>query len=695
MARRLSALCTGLAPVLLLLGILAGFVNHQVLDGPRFADHIDAMRQDPAVARQLGLAMTQGVINVDPDLIAVRPLVEAATTSLAASSVFSSVVTATARQVHEYFTNDNSGQVALRLADIGSILGGVLPSISPEAADNIPPGLDVTLGELGSQSFAAGTIRLTHLVGLLAWLLPLLALLLFAAGVFLAADRLRAAFWAGWGVAGAGAAIGLLWVAGSFVASEQDTGSLRGALVAAGWAQVGGSLWWLALLTAGAGAFLAAAASAHVPDLDIGAVTTRAWGWCSQRPERAWVRGLRAGVLVLIGLGCVLQPGTMARLLVLVLGWLFLLTGVGELATLAGARRHIGSEGSAVRRPWAPVLGLGLAGALVIGVVAYQALPADSTIRTVAASSGTACNGHVALCDRPYNDVAFPAAHNAMSAADQPGWYLPEQPTGFVGALDDGIRALLIDTWYGQPTNQPGRVLTAPRSFEAALQEARSAYGDEVVASAQRLRASFAKPTGPAVPYMCHGLCETGGTVLEPALAQVRSWLASHPREVVTFVIEDNVTPADTVTAFRAAGLLPYVHTQRPGHLWPTLGQLIDSGHRLVVMMERHGGGSAAPWLLSAFDWVQDTSYTNPTVADLSCALNRGSADDPLFMINNWLSSFSSLITDARKVNAFGQLWPYVERCRQERGQIPNFVAVNWYDQGDVFQVVDGLNGVH
>ena len=34
------------------------------------------------------------------------------------------------------------------------------------------------------------------------------------------------------------------------------------------------------------------------------------------------------------------------------------------------------------------------------------------------------------------------------------------------------------------------------------------------------------------------------------------------------------------------------------------------------------------------------------------------------------------------------------EQCEQERGQIPNFVAVNYVAFGDVYDVVDALNGV-
>jgi hypothetical protein len=160
-------------------------------------------------------------------------------------------------------------------------------------------------------------------------------------------------------------------------------------------------------------------------------------------------------------------------------------------------------------------------------------------------------------------------------------------------------------------------------------------------------------------------------------------------------VIEDSVSPTDTAAVFDQAGLTPLVHTQAVGQPWPTLGQMIDSGHRVVVMMERHGGGAAYPWLLQAFEWVQDTPFSNPTVADLRCERKRGTASNPLLLLNYWLGNdFRSLVTDAQKINAHAVLAPYLARCRQERGMLPNFIAVNYFDQGDLFGAVDKLNGV-
>ena len=692
-SRGWSVAAAAVAAILLFGGLLAGFVNRNVLDGDRFASHVDAVRRDPAVARQVGQAMTDQLLRAAPDLVAVRPLIEATSTSLAGSTVFSPIVRASAATLHRAFTGQDSGGVALRLVDVGSALAGLLPVIAPQAADRVPPNLSVTLEQAGRGSVAARTAHLAHLVGVLSWLLPVLALVFFAIGLWLAPDRNRAVVRTGWAVVWAGVAVGALAVAGAVTASVADEQTLNGALIRGTWHEFGGGLWWAAGLAVAAGLLIVAGATARIPDVDLAALGRRAWLLFSRRPERRAARIGRGLALAVVGLAAALRPGLTFSVLGVVVGLVLLVTGVGEIAAASGARR----EATSVRadRRWVPAVVLGVAVVVVATLVAVDASPADREVSAVAAGPDT-CNGHVELCSRRYDDVAFPATHNAMSAADEPGWFVPEQPTGLIGQLDAGIRVLLIDTYYGQTTERSGLIATAPASYAQALADAKRDYGPDVVASALRLHSALLPaPTGPPTPYLCHGLCEVGATAWDPLMAQVRSWLQAHPREVVTFFIQDAVSPADTAAVFDRAGLLPYVHTQSPGQPWPTLGQMISSGRRVVVLMENHGGGATYPWLLQGFDWVQDTPYTNPTVADLSCTLNRGTATSPLFLVNYWLSNFVSLVSDARTVNAYDRLWPYVSTCREQRHHLPNYVAVNYYDQGDLFRVVDQLNGVH
>ena len=120
---------------------------------------------------------------------------------------------------------------------------------------------------------------------------------------------------------------------------------------------------------------------------------------------------------------------------------------------------------------------------------------------------------------------------------------------------------------------------------------------------------------------------------------------------------------------------------------------MVDSGKRLVVLMENRSGGDQWPWLMKGFRWVQDTPYLFRDPSEFSCARNRGPADAPLFMVNHWISDKTATVSNAAKVNARDVLLPRVERCQARRGMMPNYVAVDYYDQGDLLGVVDTLNG--
>ena len=363
MSRRVvSVICTVVAAVLLGVGVLAGVVNRQVLDGSNFARHVDAVRRDPAVSRQVGQAIAAQAITAVPNLVALRPLVEASATALAASPAFGPVVRASARQLHGSFTESGSGPVVWRLVDVGAALSGVLPVLSPQpAAARVPPDLSVTLADAGSRSFAARTVHVAYVVGLLAWLLPVLALLGFAGALLVASDRLRAAVRVGWAVLWAGIGVGLVALAGELVASAADESTLHGALVAASWRQFGRPLWWAAAITDAAGGLMAAAASARVPQVDLAVGARRVWAAVTRVPAGRWARAWRGVALVAFGIGVLLRPALVFAVLAGMAGLVLLAAGVGELGAAAAgverraakeSRRRRGSRLSPVRSLW-------------------------------------------------------------------------------------------------------------------------------------------------------------------------------------------------------------------------------------------------------------------------------------------------------------------------------------------------------
>ena len=249
-----------------------------------------------------------------------------------------------------------------------------------------------------------------------------------------------------------------------------------------------------------------------------------------------------------------------------------------------------------------------------------------------------------------------------------------------IGQLDDGIRVFLIDSWYGQMSNHPPLVANTDDSRAQAMAAAQQIYGPEVVDSALRVRNALdLQPVGAVKPYLCHELCELGSTEWLPLMKRVGEWMDAHPRDVVTLFVQDMVTPPDVETLLHEAGLYDLLYTPTPGQQWPTLREMIDSGHRLVWLHEKVGGGPTRPWLLAGAEWVQDTPYEFHSADEFSCAVFRGSPTAALFLVNHWLNNFTARIRDANIVNREAVLLPRLKRCRDERAMIPNFVAVDNY----------------
>lgn len=700
---------TTISWVLLVVGALtlalAGLsvaANSAFADSTSFATRLNEVRKDPAVAAEAGQAAATQIIAAKPDLVAVRPLLEGVATWVVGSSALDGPFTTTAKELHRTLTTDDGSTVVLRLVDLGAAVTGALSTLAPEMADKIPPDLTVTLSDIGSGSALAPLITTATTIYVLAWVLPFVGAALLIGAVIAAPNSRQGVLRAGGACLIAAGVIALAVVAGAATAVVQPEDTLTGAFIAAAWQEFGSAFTPPLLVLAVVGLFLVASAGALLPRLQLREVAAQAWDRLTGRENRTSLAVLRALAVVALGCIVIVWPGPALKLAVVLGGVVLVLLGMSEISKLAAARiateeSSTGTDIEPVPRRWLVTAGVGAGVAVILGAgVALAASPTDRSADQVAQAAldtGVGCNGHEELCDRRYNEVAYPAAHNAMSAADLPGWYLPEQPTSLVGALDAGVRVLLFDTWYGQETDRG--VVTVPGDRAAAEAQAREQFGDATVDSALRVTASTrGNATGPVRPYMCHTLCELGATDFETSMAGVAAWMRAHPREVVSFFIQDVVTPADTAAVLERTGLADMAFTPTVGQPFPTLAEMIDSGRRLVVLMENEGGGAAYPYLLPGFEWVQETPYTFNTAADFTCAANRGPADAPLFQLNHWLAGFGSLVSDAAAVNAPEVLGPRAEQCQAERGMLPNFVAVNYYNLGDLFGVVDQLNGI-
>jgi hypothetical protein len=339
---------------------------------------------------------------------------------------------------------------------------------------------------------------------------------------------------------------------------------------------------------------------------------------------------------------------------------------------------------------------------LVIGVVVLVS-GGEEGKREISRPPGPVanCNGFAELCDRPLNQVAFPAAHNAMSAAELPRWYQPNQRNDIRDQLDDGIRAFLIDSHYGVKRSS-GPVLTdlEREGTSKVLEGINDELGPEAAAAFQAIDARFAnRGGGKPGSYFCHIVCELGSIEMGKTLDWFRDFLQTHPDEFLVLFIEDKVTPTDTAAAFEKSGILHYAYIHKPDQGFPTLRQLIEADKRLFVMAEVDAGDGAIPWYHQGFDLAMETPYTFGSPQDLespaSCVKNRGGTGKPLFQLNHWVEKLPRSPRTADRVNDFEFVLKRARTCRRLRADsLPNIVAVDYYNRGDVVDAAEALNGL-
>jgi hypothetical protein len=696
--RRLARALVGVAVLFAVLALVLSYLGRAVLRPDPFADRAVATLGDAAVRDDVADRLTEAVTRGgNGDLVAVRPVVRSLAGAVLSSPAFAALFRRAVIEAHSAVVQRGDGRILVRVADVGVLIQGALERFAPAAAHRIGAERIATLLTLRPGTEVIDLVRVAKSIEAGAWVLALLAALAAAGSVLISRDRRRAIRRAAIGLTIGALAIVVLLTLGQAVVQQIAPTGREGAASAL-WSAFLGGLRVQALWLAVAGAVCAAAVSAR--QRNEGAGTTAAPDvHALRRLVTAPRRSLSAAlVFIAAGAAMLLEPLATVRALVVTFGVVALAIGIeGALRALVGEARAP-ATGAAGR-----LRGLGrfAPGVLAIAVLAgVLVLIGGGGGDEAPAVTPPTCNGHIALCSRHLNDVALAATHNSMASVTVPRWLFGQQDGTIADQLDEGIRGLLIDTYYGFPSR--GGVQTDLESLpkrQVAIQE----LGKPAVEAALRIRSRLGRqPTGPRGIYLCHGFCEIGSVSLDSALADLRAFLVSHPAEVVEIVNQDEgVSPADIERAFSKAGLLDLVY-RGPLGPFPTLRSMIDTNQRLVVMAENDAG--SIPWYHLAYaSALQETPFrftsaaqlTDPSQLDASCRPHRGPASAPLFLLNHWVDTTpaprSSL---AAEVNARATLLGRAERCQSIRHRLPNLVAVDFYRRGDVLGVVNTLNGV-
>lgn len=223
-------------------------------------------------------------------------------------------------------------------------------------------------------------------------------------------------------------------------------------------------------------------------------------------------------------------------------------------------------------------------------------------------------------------------------------------------------------------------------------------------------------PHGGEKIRLCHFNCALmDGGSLDEFLAVVKEFLEREKNEVITLLFVNTGVPLRLwAKAFFEAGLdiASYVPppNKRHGNMrisdWPTISSMATTNKRLVTFLSSGADEQAVPFLLPEFDYIFETDFGIESPDEFSCGPARPSypesyVPDRLSLVNHFLyAKFLGFrfpnASYAATTNAagfgIGELGEHTVRCRGFYERRPNFLLVDFYNEGDVFEVERGMN---
>ncbi len=697
----LSVLLAALAALALVVGGSCLYVRAEVLDSHAFADRtVAALGHEPVrrvIAREI---VVQVIDQGGSDLLAARPLINAVVEAVVATPQFRSLARLAAEQGHRLLF-DRGGNVAFSIADAGTVVLSALRTLAPSVASKIPQNIDAKLLDLRKQSFAVKTLRAADKVRLLGIVLPLLALALLALAIAIAPRRRIAVTRCAVALAVAAAAVFvdllllrhslLVNLFGSDELSNVDVREAAGVL----WEGYVGDLARWAFGVAAGAAIVAAASASILRPYTAGAGLQRLRARVLA-PRTARGRLARGALALALGVLLLADPLAALDVLAVIAGVLVFYLGVGETLTAVGAAPE--GERFSFRRSRVGLAGAATGLAVLIGGAAIALASTGNTdgapARTpIAAANGT-CNGYAQLCSRRIDQVAFAGTHNAMSAADSPGWFIPNQSRGVARQLDDGIRAFKISTHYG--VGRPGDVRTDIAASGEKVNRVSEKLTNEARGALQRVSGAvgFGKTKGRREVWLCHTLCELGATNALSFFKTVDRFIELNPGTVLIFFDEDYVSEDELENVFEKSGLYQRLAVLRVGQQMPTLGQLVRARHNVLIFTQEPVSGRK-PWNMYGFGgFIQDTPLGAVKPSQFSCKLNRGTPSSPLLMMNDWADVFPPRHSPNVPLTQRAFIVKRARQCEAERHHVPNLILTDFYDSGDVVGAARAIDGL-
>ena len=343
----------GLAILAIVLGPTLLYVRSQLIDSGAFRDRTETALASADVQDYLADALTANLVaRAGPNAERAEPVVRAVVGGLVASDRFQEVFGRAAEGLLERLLDDGSGDRVIELQEAVDRAVDAIAVVRPELAQRMrEASAEITVGQGTAGETLAQIAHRAEQLRVLAIVLPVLALLLLVLSVAVAADRLRAARRAGWGlVAGGVIVVALSGLTRSVLVGVAEGAEARGAVGAAEDAYLAELGTWGAWIVALGVVVLGTAIFLGSP-LTLREHVARAWQGSTRRPAGAWALVLRLLALVVVVVLVIVALDAVLKVLVAVALGLVVAYGVAELLRLAGVGAGRPSRGPAEVAP--------------------------------------------------------------------------------------------------------------------------------------------------------------------------------------------------------------------------------------------------------------------------------------------------------------------------------------------------------
>jgi len=326
--RVLSKVLIVLGTFALTLGAFAGIVNNNLLNGPKLADHIESIRQDPAVVAKMSVQLTDVLIEKAPNAAPFRPVIENAAAKILSSDALSEPIRGAAVQLRDAFVKGQA--LKLEFTETANVANMFAPQlgIEPIAALSLEPPAGSILATINTLQ------KVLKISDTLSMALPIAAAVLFLVVILLAPYRRQGAQRVAKSVMISGGILagisGAIWIATNIFGRDPDIGIY----LIASWNQFDAAFWIPAAILIVAGGMAYTLLGGVLPDVDVPSEVAKTWKWIWARPANVWISFARAIIFVALGAFIVMNTQVALRSLLFIASALMIATAIFEFNRL-------------------------------------------------------------------------------------------------------------------------------------------------------------------------------------------------------------------------------------------------------------------------------------------------------------------------------------------------------------------------